>query len=376
MNLLQPLWLLALPVILLPIWWHRQKRESNKRDFLATAIFLPAAAPQLMRVWRLQEILLLLLRCLLLLCVIAIFVRVAMPRYGDTVLIDASADTSVDAAWVEQEIKSAKFEGAQRLRFCAQASCELQVDHVFSWLEQNQSQWKTRSRILVLAQDQHIAFPAQRPALPHQVTVRTRPANKEKTTHTVLVHSLRLDDWRALFAAYEAGADGLQHYELISADLTLPNPKADALKVDELKADALKVELIIWDDDAPAPKNWTAPLWWTKSAASLNAKLSNEAPMAIGDGLSLQQAESAQGKVWIIPKLDSALSRIESAKALFQVWQKSRQVQFAFPSASMVLEAQTAPIKLPAKENTESNLLYLLVLLFVLERMVTHARRR
>ena len=38
------MWWFALPVLLLPIWWHRQKRERVKALPLATARFLPRAA--------------------------------------------------------------------------------------------------------------------------------------------------------------------------------------------------------------------------------------------------------------------------------------------------------------------------------------------
>ena len=44
------LWWLALPILLLPIWWHRQKRESVQAVPLATARFLPAADPRQGRV--------------------------------------------------------------------------------------------------------------------------------------------------------------------------------------------------------------------------------------------------------------------------------------------------------------------------------------
>jgi hypothetical protein len=46
------LWWWALPVVLLPILWHRQKREQAKTAFLASARFLPAAEPKQQRVWR------------------------------------------------------------------------------------------------------------------------------------------------------------------------------------------------------------------------------------------------------------------------------------------------------------------------------------
>ena len=58
------LWWFALPVLLLPIWWHRQKKERTNVAMLATARFLPATSPEQQRVWRWVHVTLLLLRCL------------------------------------------------------------------------------------------------------------------------------------------------------------------------------------------------------------------------------------------------------------------------------------------------------------------------
>ena len=87
-----PLWWYALPVLLLPIWWHRQKRERLKSEPLATARFLPVAAPEQLRVWRWRDRMLLLVRCLLLLALIAWLAATIFPGRGDTVLLDAGAD--------------------------------------------------------------------------------------------------------------------------------------------------------------------------------------------------------------------------------------------------------------------------------------------
>ena len=48
------LWWWTLPVVLLPILWHRQKREQTKTSLLASARFLPAAEPKMRRVSRLS----------------------------------------------------------------------------------------------------------------------------------------------------------------------------------------------------------------------------------------------------------------------------------------------------------------------------------
>ena len=92
MTSMYPLWWLALPLLLLPVWWHRQKRQRMKADFLATARFLPSAAPEQQRVWRWRDRILLLVRCLLLLGLIAWLASMIFPWRGDTVLLDAGAD--------------------------------------------------------------------------------------------------------------------------------------------------------------------------------------------------------------------------------------------------------------------------------------------
>ena len=71
------MWWLTLPVLLLPVWWHRQKRERIKAMPLATARFLPRAEPQQLRVWRWTERLLLVVRCLLLVAVMAVAATLA-----------------------------------------------------------------------------------------------------------------------------------------------------------------------------------------------------------------------------------------------------------------------------------------------------------
>src|SRR4051812_4235600 len=81
------LWWLALPVLLLPVWWHRQRRERSKAVLLATARFLPNSDPQHQRVWHWVDRALLLLRCLLLLLAIGWLADLALPWRGDSVLI-------------------------------------------------------------------------------------------------------------------------------------------------------------------------------------------------------------------------------------------------------------------------------------------------
>ena len=104
-------WWLALPILLLPVWWHRQKRESVKAVPLATARFLPGADPRQVRVWAWSDRILLLLRCLLLVAVIARLADLVYPWRDDAVLVAPGTD----AASVEQQATAAGMAKAPRI---------------------------------------------------------------------------------------------------------------------------------------------------------------------------------------------------------------------------------------------------------------------
>jgi hypothetical protein len=125
----QVFWWLALPLLLLPIWWHRQKRQRLKAEPLATARFLPSSAPQQLRVWQWSDRLLLLARCLLLVALIAWLAVTVFPWRGDTVLVDAG----VDQAWADQQIRSAGFAIAAR---------ETMPADVLPWLHRHEHEWR------------------------------------------------------------------------------------------------------------------------------------------------------------------------------------------------------------------------------------------
>ncbi|UUZ51153.1 hypothetical protein LP420_17430 [Massilia sp. B-10] len=120
------LWWLALPVLLLPVWWHRQKRERAAVKPLATARFLPRTNPLHQRVWRWHDRSLLLLRCLLLATVIAWLADLALPWRGDAVLVAPGTD----AAWAANQIREAGFSSASRMN--------LPSRDAFGWLAQHE----------------------------------------------------------------------------------------------------------------------------------------------------------------------------------------------------------------------------------------------
>src|SRR5471032_1155370 len=113
----QALWWLALPVLLLLVWWHRQKRQRLKAEPLATARFLPSAAPEQLRVWQWRDRILLLVRCLMLVALIGWLAAAIFPWRGDTVLLDAGADKE----WAERQIADAGLSSAPRIALPADA---------------------------------------------------------------------------------------------------------------------------------------------------------------------------------------------------------------------------------------------------------------
>ena len=83
------LWWLALPTLLLPIWWHRKKRVQVAAEPMATARFLPRTEPRQMRVWRWADVILMILRCLLLACLRKIILLIPLIFILPHVLPDA-----------------------------------------------------------------------------------------------------------------------------------------------------------------------------------------------------------------------------------------------------------------------------------------------
>eukprot|EP01041_Mallomonas_annulata_P020049 gene20049-39646_t len=133
------LWWFALPVLLLPIWWHRQKKERTDVAMLATARFLPATSPEQQRVWRWLDVVLLLLRCLLLATVIAWLADMVVAWRGDAVLV---APGTTDTAWVDQQVAQAGFKGADRI--------QVPEADVFGWLARHEREWKNDARLLLV----------------------------------------------------------------------------------------------------------------------------------------------------------------------------------------------------------------------------------
>jgi len=324
------LWWLALPVLLLPIWWHRQKREQTRALPLATARFVPRAEPNQVRVWRWLDVFLLLVRCLLLAAVIAWLADPVLPWRRDTVLVAQGAD----AKWAGREIAAAGFKDAERI--------ELPAPQVLAWLRSHEREWRGDARLLVVGD---IPMPAALPHFDHGVELRTVAKPFARIEHHVAIVSDGADAWRRLFSAL----DGPQRYV-----------------IDE--APAAKTELIIWDKPQAPAANVHAPLWWVGDDTAF-PELRNARQV---DGM--RYADSERGRLWSSPAWPP--KDADSARLLFETWQRLHYAPVPYTAPSQVI----GPSKVRQAGEVEGELRHLLamlvVALFAVERILTHARRR
>lgn len=317
------LWWWALPVLLLPVWMHRQKRERVRALSLATARFLPRSDPQQQRVWHWVDRFLLLLRCLLLACLIAWLADPVLPWRADSVLVASGTD----AKWAQQQIDAAGFSKAARLDVTGDP---------LNWFAQREREWLGDARVLVVGA---VPMPAERPRFRHRVELRTRAVPFAKTAHRVQIASKRPAQWRSVFAA---------------------------ISIDESARG--KPELVIWDLPETPPAALRAPLWWIGDATAFpelkNAKQVGE----------LRYVDSPRGRLWTSrawPPEDAA-----GARTLFEDWQRLHYAPVPYVAAPQVLQADPAAPIGPGTRALRDMLTMALIALFALERIVTHASKR
>jgi len=324
------LWWFALPVLLLPILWHRKKRVQAQAEPLASARFLPRTEPRQMRVWRWSDMLLLLLRCLLLACAIAWLADPVFPWRGDTVVVAGGTD----AQWTEREIKAAGLGEADRL--------PLKASEALAWIGAHEREFKPEARLLVLGD---IPMPATLPQFRRPVLLRTLATPAPRVDAHVAIFSTRAPQWRRLFAALGGPLRVVVDER--------PNPKT---------------ELIVWDlPDAP-PATLRAPLWWTTDTAAFTELAQSK---ALG---TMRYADGPRGRVWAStawPPRDAA-----AARALLDTWRELHYGPLPYTAPSQAFAATHAAARSQASGALREFLMWALAALFAIERILTHARRR
>lgn len=327
------LWWLALPILLLPVWWHRQKRESVKAVPLATARFLPAADPRQVRVWKWSDRVLLLLRCLLLVAVIARLADLVFPWRDDAVLVVPGTE----AAWVDRQATAAGMAKAPRI---------VMADRdVLAWFAAHEREWNDGARILAVGD---VAMPARMPHLRHTVILKTRPAAIRPSSRPVLVTSERAAAWRAFFDA--ASASG---HAYLPASGT--------------------AELAVWDVASAPPAGRKAGLWWATQPAAFPQLAQAQAVPATGLA-GFRFADTPQGRVWTADHLPPAST--DAAVRLFETWQRLHYAPVPYTAPSQTLQASADAPLASGSGALRSFFNMLLIALFAAERILAHVRRR
>lgn len=323
------LWWLALPVLLLPVWWHRQRREQARALSLATARFVPRVQPEQVRVWRWNDIVLLLVRCLLLAAVVAWLADPVLPWRRDSVLVVAGTDP----AWLDKQIAAAGLKDARRI--------ELPAAQALDWLRSHEREWPAQARVLVLGD---VPMMATLPKFGHRFELRTASAPAKPVVRHIAIVSARAQEWRRLFAAL----DGPDRYVIDSE----PTSMAD---------------LVIWDRPQAPAAGLRAPLWWIADASAF-PELRDARQV---DGM--RYADSPHGRLWSAaawPPKDA-----DSARRLFEDWQRLHYAPAPFTAPSRTVEASRATQPDDVQGELRNMLAWLAVALFAIERMLVHARR-
>jgi hypothetical protein len=210
------------------------------------------------------------------------------------------------------------------------------------WLRAHDREFEPAARLLVAGD---VSMPASKPNLRHAVLLRAQTLAAAPPERHVAVFSTRAGDWRRLFAA----ANGSWRV-VVDAQ---PGPRT---------------ELLVWDLPGAPPAGLHAPLWWVTDLGAFPG-LGNAARI---DGMRV--AAGARGRVWASnawPPHDA-----DTARALFAAWQRLHlgPQPYTPPAQAIVADAK-APAG-SAGGALRELLASALVVLFVLERMLTHARGR
>lgn len=320
------LWWFALPILLLPVWWHRRKREQHKAELLATSRFLPRAEPRQTREWRWNDLILLLVRCLMLATIIAWLADPVMPWRGDTVIVAAGTD----AKWADAQAAQAGLAKADRL--------SMPAAQTIGWLRTHQREWRLDARLLVLGD---VPMPALLPEFGRRIELRTLARQPEKSERRVHIASERPELWRRVFALGGIAIDA---------------------------APGAKTSLIVWDRKDAPPPSLRAPLWLVTETAAFPELA--KAPQVDG----LRYADSARGRLWHSETWPPA--SLEAARTLLDDLARLHAGPPSYTSPSRVFEASSNARAPEPSGALRDMVMALLAALFVLERILTHARRR
>lgn len=324
------LWWFALPILLLPLWWHRRKRVENKAAPMATARFLPRTEPRQTRVWRWSDPMLLLVRCLLLATLIAWLADPVYPWRGDTVIVTQGTD----AAWADRQAREAGLADAERVT--------LQPAQALDWLRAHEREWQAGARLLVLGD---VPMPASRPAFARQVELRAQPSKATSKEHHVYIASERPQEWRRVFASLDG---------------------PEKIVIDE--APGAATTLVVWDRAGAPPAAMKASLWLVTNPAAFPELA--EAPDVNG----LRYADSARGRLWHHAAWPPRSA--DDARRLLDDWQQLHVGPRPYTTPSQVFAASKDAQAPATRGALRDILLAVLAALFVLERLLAHARRR
>ncbi|WP_332877697.1 BatA domain-containing protein [Massilia sp. S19_KUP03_FR1] len=236
------LWWWALPVLLLPVWWHRQRRRQVQATPLATARFLPKSAPRQLRAWRWVDLMLLVLRCLLLATLIAWLADPVVAWRADTVLV-LPGGVSKDPRAVA-----------------------LPTQDAIGWFRAREAEWKPDAKITIVGPQ---TMAATQPRLRHLITLQTVTPPVALAKRHVAIFSATTAPWRALLSAvdgpvrYVVDAAPDAQTEWIVWDETDVAPPAGPWRVVRtalpLDAAAARALLETWQHQYVAPVPYVAP---------------------------------------------------------------------------------------------------------------------
>jgi hypothetical protein len=130
-----------------------------------------------------------------------------------------------------------------------------------------------------------------------------------------------------------------------------------------------KTELIIWESAQRPDARWQAATWWLSDA---NAFPAVKIDKAVGTSAKTRYADSAVGRLFLS---DWQISEEGDARALFTLWQKMRARPEPFIAHSQVLSVSEKKPAAIIGGQWSNAIRWLLALLFMIERSLSHARR-